>query len=237
MTARPETVLDILTADYWNARNGDNKILFRTEGTGELWHYIEQTPFAAEFNWQALDPACLDEKSTKRRKRVSKLTIEINIKNRNELEESVSSDHGAGRILNERQLHDVAFASKTFSVHLERVISKKTSDGGHTLYTYRVLFDKSPYPPTDEWREPVFGRKCWEKHEFVSIKAKPGYSGIWMSIRYHLRFFYVGDQAGDVFGSAVPRKSRPLHHSPSVFRRRTVSADKAGLIWSSFPQV
>lgn len=205
MTARPETVLDILTADYWNARNGDNKILFRTEGTGEvsrchaiidicfffsypqLWHYIEQTPFAAEFNWQALDPACLDEKSTKRRKRVSKLTIEINIKNRNELEESVSSDHGAGRILNERQLHDVAFASKTFSVHLERVISKKTSDGGHTLYTYRVLFDKSPYPPTDEWREPVFGRKCWEKHEFVSIKAKPGYSGIWMSIRYHLR--------------------------------------------------
>lgn len=38
MTAQPETVLDILTADYWNAKNGDNKILFRKEGTGEVSH-------------------------------------------------------------------------------------------------------------------------------------------------------------------------------------------------------
>lgn len=39
MTARPLSVLDILTAEDWNAKEGDNKILFRKKGTGEVSYY------------------------------------------------------------------------------------------------------------------------------------------------------------------------------------------------------
>lgn len=36
MIAQPQTTLDILTADSWDAKDADNRILFRKEGTGEV---------------------------------------------------------------------------------------------------------------------------------------------------------------------------------------------------------
>lgn len=43
MTARPQTVLDILTADSWDAKDADNRILFRREGTGEVRSFLRIT--------------------------------------------------------------------------------------------------------------------------------------------------------------------------------------------------
>lgn len=36
MLGRPLTVLDLLTADYWNVKNASNRIIFRNDGTGEV---------------------------------------------------------------------------------------------------------------------------------------------------------------------------------------------------------
>ena len=66
-----------------------------------------------------------------------------------------------GYILNEENLIDDAFLPKTYSVRLEKGMFKTAFERTagpvrpwRQSYAYQLVFDKSPYPPRHEWKDP-----------------------------------------------------------------------------------
>ena len=83
--------------------------------------------------------------------------------------------------LNESLLTDEAFKPKTFSVMLEKGNFLTPQDemlSAEDKYTprfaFRPEFDRSPYPPRSEWKEPQGApdaMKMWEWKDFVGRKS------------------------------------------------------------------
>lgn len=183
----------------------------------QLGYYDDHNALGAvQFDWRALDPTCLDAPVTRRRikgkKQVSNISVEITLQKQEE--DSLASDNGTTRHpFNIHSLHDVAFASKSFTISLSKALFKKRGENGNHLYSYCIIFDRSPYPPPDEWKESELGPRHWAKREFVGVKPQPGRASQWMSIKYHLRYVFrddyeelrishVREQKGGEFGLA-----------------------------------
>jgi hypothetical protein len=65
-------------------------------------------------------------------------------------------------ILNEHSLSDDAFRAKSFTIRMEKgnftePIWVKSKDSYRPRYALRLLFDKSPCPPREEWKKPEGG--------------------------------------------------------------------------------
>lgn len=81
-------------------------------------------------------------------------------------------------IINEALLTDDAFLPRTYHLSLEKGVFLAPFDAmqpSDFLYTprfaYRLSFDKSPYPPRQEWREPEGAPdafRFWEWKQFCS---------------------------------------------------------------------
>ncbi|KAI9662744.1 MAG: hypothetical protein M1829_006139 [Trizodia sp. TS-e1964] len=82
-------------------------------------------------------------------------------------------------IPNEHSLSDDAFRAKPFSIRIEKGNFTEPvwvgSEGSfRPRYTFRLLFDKSPYPPREEWKKPEGGpdsNKFWDNVEFVGRRS------------------------------------------------------------------
>jgi hypothetical protein len=86
--------------------------------------------------------------------------------------------------INESLLTDDAFLPKTYTVRLEKgefitpYDAMRTEEIPNTpAFALRLVFDKSPYPPRDEWKEPDGAPdaiKFWEWKEFCGRQLPEG---------------------------------------------------------------
>jgi len=78
-------------------------------------------------------------------------------------------------MVNELGLKDDAFHPKSFTVSIENGSFKQPcfiggDESMWSRYALRLFFDKSPYPPRCEWKEPEGGPdsgQFWDHKEFV----------------------------------------------------------------------
>ncbi|KAI3324343.1 hypothetical protein HD806DRAFT_65943 [Xylariaceae sp. AK1471] len=86
--------------------------------------------------------------------------------------------------LNEDLLHDSAFLPRTYSVRLERGDFIPTADVRRTQpqralsdstlrYALRLVFDPSPYPPAEAWKDPRGGPVAIKPWEFTEFCGRP----------------------------------------------------------------
>lgn len=68
-------------------------------------------------------------------------------------------------------LEDAAFQPKIYRLQLDEgkfLVRGRTDYGFHPSYQYRLLWDKSPYPPFEEWKHKQAAKACkfWERNDF-----------------------------------------------------------------------
>lgn len=74
-------------------------------------------------------------------------------------------------------LNDEAYREKTYHLRLEKgsfEVPKRTTYFYTPVYTYRLLWDVSPYPPLEEWsyQDPAEGGKYYERKDFYKGDTK-----------------------------------------------------------------
>ncbi|PYH77497.1 hypothetical protein BO82DRAFT_358159 [Aspergillus uvarum CBS 121591] len=129
----------------------------------------------AELDWKFLRPASLEQvASTNTDGLLSEFEIEIRLSQRQIAESYVPP----GRRINEALLTDKAFEPKVFTIRLERgsflTQHDRTGDrqcGDTSRWAMRLVFDRSPYPQPEEWKEmtsSLQAHKTWKWNEFCS---------------------------------------------------------------------
>ena len=68
-------------------------------------------------------------------------------------------------------LNNAAYQQKIYHLRLEKgsfEVKDRTTYGYTPIYRYQLLWDKSPYPPLEEWnyKEPAEGGEYWERKDF-----------------------------------------------------------------------
>ncbi|KAI9812546.1 MAG: hypothetical protein M1826_002796 [Phylliscum demangeonii] len=187
-----ETLLSILCGqDGWHWLDNTNTITFNKNGTGELVCRYELIVWiAAEFEWKPQSPESLDQVvdvsgigPTRKDppQPISQFDIELTLAKRRI--PSMRGPDAQRRRMNESLLTDDAFLPKTYTVRLERgnfltpydaMLPPEKEDQYHPRFALRLVFDKSPYPPQHEWKEPGMGpdaTKMWEWKEFVGRES------------------------------------------------------------------
>ncbi|PNY24992.1 Uncharacterized protein TCAP_05076 [Tolypocladium capitatum] len=191
-------LLSILCADTWILDSmGAFQITFHTDGTGEVTcrglllpaeMRLTETQLvcraellvwiAAEFDWKptsAESPKTSDatHDGFDKPNPVDQADIELTLTKRR-----IPGDAGFERYrINEALLTDDAFLPKTYLISLERGVflapfDAQATDNHHPYtarFAYRLSFDKSPYPPREEWREPEGAPdaiRFWEWKQF-----------------------------------------------------------------------
>ncbi|KAI0147778.1 hypothetical protein GGR57DRAFT_505383 [Xylariaceae sp. FL1272] len=184
------TLEDILCSDPWVwDSDGSCQITFHSNGTGELICRSELSVFiATEIDWElapsssasnsttALTAISLDPSSSTH---LATLSLKIRLSSRR------IASFGA-RKMNEDLLHESAFEMKTYTVKLEcgdftatadaryYATSKRTAPGYSPRFSLKLVFDPSPYPPPECWKNPNEGPvsfKVWEFNEFCSRRS------------------------------------------------------------------
>jgi len=118
---------------------------------------------AAEFDWKAQ----------------SNLDIETSFPAIIDIEMTLTKRHmDSSRLPKVVGLEDAAFQPKTYRLQLEEgnfLVTGRTTYGVNPTYKYRLLWDKSPYPPLDEWKwkAPAKACKFWERKDFYQSQLKP----------------------------------------------------------------
>ncbi|OGM45154.1 hypothetical protein ABOM_006695 [Aspergillus bombycis] len=192
-----ETLLSILTGETWSWDPYEfNQITFNKDGTGTLICRLELVVWiAAEFEWKPTDPECLNQSidlpanPSKRSSLLTQFNIEMTLTTRRP---TILGDSINRRIINEQLLTDAAFLPKEYTVKLEtgRLLCASDAGGGYSdspWFGARLSFDKSPYPPREEWKETgggVDANEFWEWREFCSRRLpKTGLlSWVWGSL-------------------------------------------------------
>ncbi|KAI1096563.1 hypothetical protein F5B19DRAFT_151613 [Rostrohypoxylon terebratum] len=181
-----EALCSILSGeDQWNYHSEGRHIIFNKDGTGELW-------CRCNFNYWIL--AVIEWKSIKQPhgpseivefpgqvpnttwdkgpQLLGQLNLEITLTKRlpKSAENSVLAQ---GNGINERSLVDEAFQPRLFTVRIEKgnFIEPACTEPNDWRYELRLLFDKSPYPPRSQWKDPTNGpddSQFWDHREFVS---------------------------------------------------------------------
>lgn len=138
---------------------------------------------AAEFEWKAQKPESLDQVVNlssisdlrKDPHHISQFDIELTLAKRRI--PRMRAPEMQDRKINESLLTDDAFLPKTYTVRLEEgnflTTFAQTLPKKQLVYTprfaLRLAFDKSPYPPRHEWKEPGIAEdavKMWEFKDF-----------------------------------------------------------------------
>ncbi|KAI1811888.1 hypothetical protein GGS20DRAFT_560817 [Poronia punctata] len=145
---------------------GQNKIIFNQDGTGELILRREIPIFiAAQIKWTLFPPTSATTSATSPPTSTSTSTTE-----QAEIEITLTPDRlpwiSSTRKpkINDQLLKDEAFLPKRYNIRIER-------DGGEGEYEYRLVFlDRGPYPAEECWRDlsGAPGRlRFWEWRDFV----------------------------------------------------------------------
>ncbi|KAE8143868.1 hypothetical protein BDV38DRAFT_232145 [Aspergillus pseudotamarii] len=189
-----QTLLSTLVEEAWSWDPYEsNQIKFNKDGTGTLICRIELVVWiAAEFDWKLKNPECLSQSidlptnPPKRPSRLTQFNIEITLTKRRI---AALGDAVNRRIINEQLLTDAAFLPKEYTITLETGQFLCASDvggrfGDSPRFGTRLSFDKSPYPPRQEWRETdggVDANEFWEWREFCSRRL-PERTGLFSRI-------------------------------------------------------
>jgi hypothetical protein len=140
---------------------------------------------ALELEWKSLSspqPGQVVETASATRRRspqlLGQLNLEITLTKRlvQDLDPSIMRQN---TIMNEHSLSDDAFRAKSFTVRIEKGNFTEPSWVGfkgsyRPRYALRLLFDKSPYPPREEWKKPEGGPESnhfWDHVEFVGRRS------------------------------------------------------------------
>jgi len=171
-----ESLCSILSGeDNWNIDITGMSIVFNPDGTGELWCrgdiYIW---IALDFQWKSIGvgqpvaSATAATRSNKSPQLMGQLNIEITLLRR--MPQEVQP--WAKCVFNE--LEDTAFQPKSYSIRIEKGHFVRWCEAGSkspSRFRLRLLFDKSPFPPREEWMKPEGGpdsSQFWNITEFVS---------------------------------------------------------------------
>ncbi|KZF26976.1 hypothetical protein L228DRAFT_243538 [Xylona heveae TC161] len=193
-----ETLLSILTGEmewFWDTEC--NWITFKKDGTGHLRCGAGLCIFiSADFEWKLVNPDFLDQvhdttvTTSNRRKEhsqlISQFDVEITLfKRRPEL---FCDPRWISIPINDYNLGDEAFRPKRYTIRLEKgnFFSPGCVQQGtewDPWYALRLTFDKSPYPPKQEWKRPdgpQIHNPFWELVEFcgrsLPMVKKQGWS-------------------------------------------------------------
>lgn len=153
---------------------------------------------AAEFDWKAQNPEILDSEIDTRSSPVCQCEIEISLTNRYspffspfKKNKPVVVDKKQGNAaVNSLRLSDDAFTSRKFAIRIEKgefitgedkKLGLSTSAAAN--FAYRLVFDSSPYPPQNMWKEDTSGDplgklRIWEWNEFCA-QREPRSSWAW----------------------------------------------------------
>ncbi|KAF7586501.1 hypothetical protein BBP40_008783 [Aspergillus hancockii] len=175
-----EPLLSVLTGESWSWDSLDaNQITFNKDGTGKLICRAELNVWiAAEFDWKPHDPKSLSQPinitnaSSKTPSLLGEFNIELALTKRR-IAKLGDVDTQRYRI-NESLLTDAAFTPKTYTIRLEQggfltPFDARQPVASSPMFAVRLVFDKSPYPPREEWKEPdgtPDAMKFWEWREF-----------------------------------------------------------------------
>lgn len=135
---------------------------------------------AAEFDWKPLpDLRSLDHPSDPGEdKLLGQMQIQLTLTKRRipKLGHTDMSQY----TINESLLREEAFFPKTYTLSLESGVFCTAFDEMHMAeipytpkFLLRLTFDKSPYPPRDEWKEPEGAPDAiqfWEWNKFCACK-------------------------------------------------------------------
>ncbi|WYZ43723.1 hypothetical protein EsH8_VII_000159 [Colletotrichum jinshuiense] len=189
-----EDSLSILCGQTWHWDSRDeNQIIFGDNGIGKLICRSELNVWiAAEFDWKLLGIGKNDQQNAGERRWWSsglasggggtetRLMLEIALAKRRiaNLGDAEMSRYK----INEEVLTDEAFLPKKFVVTLQSGKFKtqfdalgKTELPGTPRFGFRLVFDQSPYPRRNQWREPdgaPDAMKFWEWTEFCGGEIK-----------------------------------------------------------------
>ncbi|KAI0107991.1 hypothetical protein F4776DRAFT_644322 [Hypoxylon sp. NC0597] len=189
-----ETLRSIITGEKeWCFDTEGRSIKFNKDGTGEMWCRCNFNYWiAADIEWKDIGPphdsgqiveTPNEAKSAIANKTgpqlLGKLTLEITLTKR--LPQWVqSSNLSKSTMVNEYSLTGDAYRPKTFTVRMEKgnfmvpcFIGYSGSD--KPRFALRLLFDKSPYSPRSEWKEPergADGGQFWDHVEFVGRPSR-----------------------------------------------------------------
>jgi hypothetical protein len=75
------------------------------------------------------------------------------------------------RMTSHTSLKDAAYEQKVYQIRLNKGsfrVEHRTTYGANPIYEYQMLWDKSPYPPLEEWYNwrPAKGGRYWERNDF-----------------------------------------------------------------------
>ncbi|PWY92958.1 hypothetical protein BO94DRAFT_622184 [Aspergillus sclerotioniger CBS 115572] len=167
----------ILTQEswFWDPFHS-NEIKFHPDGTGDLLcRYETQTWIMAQFTWT------LSQQTTNTS--TTQLTLPTTFPITLTLTKClIPGSHIPPHIrINEALLTDEAFRPKTYTVRLDKGtfitqhdVTYATRKYDAARYFHRLVFDKSPYPPPEEWKEmsaSLEAFRVWEWTEFCSRKV------------------------------------------------------------------
>ncbi|KAI8631215.1 hypothetical protein F5Y19DRAFT_473613 [Xylariaceae sp. FL1651] len=189
----PETLQSILCSETWVwDPNGSCQITFDKSGTGKLICRSEASVFiAAEFDWELASPtspaaAALSAIAVDPASPTHLVTLPLTI-TLTKRRIPYLGDFATSRVLrlNEDLLHDSAFAPRTYAVRVERGDFLSTPDTGSSQtqqrelpkftprFALRLVFDASPYPPAEAWRDPDGAPASFKVWEFTEFCGRP----------------------------------------------------------------
>ncbi|RYP08433.1 hypothetical protein DL765_008788 [Monosporascus sp. GIB2] len=181
-----ETLAAVLCEDHWQIDSERRSyITFKADGSGQLV-LRRDMPIAicAEIEWRPVKPESFDEANLDldggadggSPSAVAEFEVEITLTKRRPASWGPKVE---SLRINEHQLTEAAFAPKTYRVTLERGEFRSREDlsrfgafempGWAERFALRLRFDKSPYPPRQEWRQPEGmpdANRVWEWKEF-----------------------------------------------------------------------
>ncbi|RYP13636.1 hypothetical protein DL767_010646 [Monosporascus sp. MG133] len=182
-----ETLTAVLCEDHWQIDSERRSyITFKADGSGQIV-LRRDMPIAicAEIEWRPVNPKSFDDVNLDidngadggpSSSVVAEFEIEITLTKRR----PASWGPKVERLrINEHQLTEDAFVPKAYRVTLERGEFRSREDLSRfpasempvwaERFALRLLFDKSPYPPRQEWKQPEGmpdANKVWEWKEF-----------------------------------------------------------------------
>ncbi|GJC80594.1 hypothetical protein ColLi_03432 [Colletotrichum liriopes] len=185
-----ETLQSILCGEPWAWDSDDAcHITFENNGAGELVARSELCIWiAAEIEWKCSNPEVLknvisvNETSSfwsygSTARQIAQFDIEVTLTKRRV--STLGSALERYKRINDELLSEAAFAPKVYTVRLEHGVfrSPASLSSGNSQwsprYNLQIIFDKSPYPPENEWKDTSGGPeaiKFWEWTEFCSGK-------------------------------------------------------------------
>ncbi|KAF2194656.1 hypothetical protein K469DRAFT_650591 [Zopfia rhizophila CBS 207.26] len=197
-TSTDTSFVSLLCKEPWDYyASGECLIKFEGNGTGHLICRSELVVFiSVELEWKLLSLNHSAQRTTDNKNTTAAYLLNTLLNNwwfrstasssiaEAEIEVTLLKQHARilgpmkGCICNEHVLKPEAFLPKRFAITLEKgsfwpagVQSLSRVPDWISRHSYRLLFDKSPFPPRDEWKDPDGGpdaNQFWEFRKFCS---------------------------------------------------------------------